>query len=59
LPKEIAGPLIKFFNFGRKIIKIKSVCKYNSKFVPFMQKSEVFILAIESSCDDTAAAVFT
>ncbi len=31
--------------------------KYNSKFVPFMQSKAVFILAIESSCDDTAAAV--
>jgi N6-L-threonylcarbamoyladenine synthase len=31
--------------------------KYNSKFVPFMHHKEVFILAIESSCDDTAAAI--
>jgi N6-L-threonylcarbamoyladenine synthase len=31
--------------------------KYNSKFVPFMHTNPVFILAIESSCDDTAAAV--
>jgi hypothetical protein len=37
--KEIAAPLIKFFNFAapQNYKKIKSVCKYNSKFVPFMQ----------------------
>lgn len=33
------------------------VVKYKSKSVPFMHTDEVFILAIESSCDDTAAAV--
>lgn len=33
------------------------VVKYKSKSVPFMHTAEVFILAIESSCDDTAAAV--
>ena len=35
----------------------RRLVKYKSKFVPFMHTEEVFILAIESSCDDTAAAV--
>ena len=36
---------------------IRSSVKYKSKIAPFMHLEEVFILAIESSCDDTAAAV--
>ena len=41
---------------SKKMTSIK-VVKYKSKSVPFMHTDEVFILAIESSCDDTAAAV--
>ena len=33
------------------------IVKYKSKIGPIMHLKEVFILAIESSCDDTAAAV--
>jgi hypothetical protein len=56
LPKESGS-----FNKNSLILaaqnyKKKSVCKYNSKFVPFYAKFRGFILAIES-CDDTAAAV--
>lgn len=53
------------FDLGKKITFVKiftfdflrSTVKYKSKFAPFMHSEEVFILAIESSCDDTAAAV--
>ncbi len=44
---------VKIFTFGFS----KWIVKYNSKIAPFMHPEEVFILAIESSCDDTAAAV--
>jgi len=54
-----------YFDLGKKITFVKiltfdflrSIVKYKSKFAPFMHTEEVFILAIESSCDDTAAAV--
>ncbi len=42
------------------VVKIKFLnrfIKFKSKSVPFMHKKQIFILAIESSCDDTAAAV--
>ena len=53
------------FDLGKKITFVKiftfdflrSTVKYKSKIAPFMHPEEVFILAIESSCDDTAAAV--
>lgn len=54
-----------YYDLGKKITFVKIfyilisswTVKYNSKFVPFMHHKEVFILAIESSCDDTAAAI--
>ena len=53
------------FDLGKKITFVKkftfdflrSTVKYKPKIAPFMHPEEVFILAIESSCDDTAAAV--
>lgn len=46
-----------YFWLQNKSVRFYLSFKYNSKFVPFMQSKAVFILAIESSCDDTAAAV--
>jgi N6-L-threonylcarbamoyladenine synthase len=51
LGKKITFAKIFTFDF------IRSSVKYKSKIAPFMHLEEVFILAIESSCDDTAAAV--
>jgi hypothetical protein len=49
----------KFFNFGlAKNKKNKIITNIIQNLCPFMQ-NRGFILAIESSCDDTAAAVYT
>jgi hypothetical protein len=51
-----SGPLIKnSLILAAQNYKIKSVCKYNSKFVPFMQNG--FYSCYRKFCDDTAAAV--
>lgn len=43
--------------FDVKLNIFNRFIKYNANSVPFMQQKPIFILAIESSCDDTAAAV--
>ena len=45
-----------FLNF-LILINVLNLSKYNSKLQAFMPDQPVFILAIESSCDDTAASV--
>jgi hypothetical protein len=60
LPIERAAALIKnsLILVSQKIKKIKSLTNIIQNLCPFMQ-NRGFILAIESSCDDTAAAVYT
>ncbi len=46
-----------FLVFDVKINILYQFFKDNAKSVPFMHQNSIYILAIESSCDDTAAAV--
>jgi N6-L-threonylcarbamoyladenine synthase len=43
--------------FDVKLNILYRFIKYNAKSMPFMHNNPIYILAIESSCDDTAAAV--
>jgi N6-L-threonylcarbamoyladenine synthase len=46
-----------FLGFDVKLEILYQFVKYNAKSVPFMIQKPIYILAIESSCDDTAAAI--